>query len=304
MNQTQRHAGNLDHTLPHQVGQITQPAPPQPHIPPMVRPSVVMAPILQYRPRRRVIPRWALGLAGLCAVVFACLGGIALLLILGSAGSPAAAVYVSPVPPINTPEPLPTATPPPMPTPTEEPRTVHVVRQGEELSVIAKKYNVSIDAIVALNTLSDPDLIQVGQRLVIPAAGVWQPDATTAPSAPLANGKSILVSVASQRIYAYEDGHFVRSTLVSTGRIGTDTVLGDYRIYAKHPVTRMRGPGYDLPNVPYVMYFFEGYGIHGTYWHNNFGRRMSHGCVNLELTDAEWFYHFAPIGTLVRVVAS
>lgn len=43
----------------------------------------------------------------------------------------------------------------------------------------------------------------------------------------------------------------------------------------------MTGPGYDLPNVPYTMYFYQGYGLHGTYWHNNFGTPMSHGCVNM-----------------------
>ena len=43
----------------------------------------------------------------------------------------------------------------------------------------------------------------------------------------------------------------------------------------------MSGPGYYLPGVPYVMYFYQGYGLHGTYWHDNFGQPMSHGCVNL-----------------------
>jgi lipoprotein-anchoring transpeptidase ErfK/SrfK len=53
--------------------------------------------------------------------------------------------------------------------------------------------------------------------------------------------------------------------------------------------------------VPYVMYFFEGYGLHGTYWHNNFGHPMSHGCVNLRTPDAKWFYNWAEIGTPVLV---
>jgi lipoprotein-anchoring transpeptidase ErfK/SrfK len=56
---------------------------------------------------------------------------------------------------------------------------------------------------------------------------------------------------------------------------------------------------YYLPNVPHVMYFYGGYGLHGTYWHNNFGTPMSHGCVNLSQTDAEWLYNWASVGTKV-----
>jgi lipoprotein-anchoring transpeptidase ErfK/SrfK len=49
------------------------------------------------------------------------------------------------------------------------------------------------------------------------------------------------------------------------------------------------------------MYFYKGYGLHGTYWHNNFGTPMSHGCVNLSIPDAEWLYYWAPLGTSVKV---
>ena len=63
----------------------------------------------------------------------------------------------------------------------------------------------------------------------------------------------------------------------------------------------MSGPGYFLPGVPFTMYFYKGYGLHGTYWHNNFGTPMSHGCVNLTIPDSEWLYGFASIGTLVNV---
>ena len=56
---------------------------------------------------------------------------------------------------------------------------------------------------------------------------------------------------------------------------------------------------YYLPGVPWVMYFFQGYAIHGTYWHHNFGKPMSHGCVNLTIEDAKWFYNWAEIGTTV-----
>jgi lipoprotein-anchoring transpeptidase ErfK/SrfK len=63
----------------------------------------------------------------------------------------------------------------------------------------------------------------------------------------------------------------------------------------------MSGPGYYLPNVQWIMYFYSGYAIHGTYWHNNFGQPMSHGCVNLPNNEALWFYQWAPTGTPVLV---
>jgi lipoprotein-anchoring transpeptidase ErfK/SrfK len=49
------------------------------------------------------------------------------------------------------------------------------------------------------------------------------------------------------------------------------------------------------------MYFYDGYGIHGTYWHNNFGTPMSHGCVNLTIEDSAWMFDFASVGTVVFV---
>jgi len=63
----------------------------------------------------------------------------------------------------------------------------------------------------------------------------------------------------------------------------------------------MAGPGYYLSDVPYIMYFYDGYGLHGTYWHSNFGTPMSHGCVNLRTEDAGWLYDFTSIGTLVYI---
>jgi len=51
--------------------------------------------------------------------------------------------------------------------------------------------------------------------------------------------------------------------------------------------------------VPYTMYFYRGYAIHGTYWHSNFGRPMSHGCVNMRTQDAAWLYSWAVVGTPV-----
>ena len=180
------------------------------------------------------------------------------------------------------------------------PTTTHVVERGQELALIAREYGVTTADIVALNGLANPDLLFIGQELLIPAAGAYEPPA---PAAPTATGRAILVSVSQQRIYAFENGEMVHSHLTSTGLPETPTVLGDYRIQRKYVATDMRGEDYFLPDVPWTMYFYQGYAIHGTYWHNSFGRPMSHGCVNLPPEEAQWFYEFADMGTLVRVVS-
>lgn len=115
------------------------------------------------------------------------------------------------------------------------------------------------------------------------------------------SGRWIDVDLTNQMLYAYDGDTLVNSFLVSTGVAAHPTVTGQYHIYVKYVSTLMTGPGYYLPDVPYTMYFYEGYGIHGTYWHNNFGHPMSHGCVNMRTADAEWMFNWASIGTLVNV---
>lgn len=118
----------------------------------------------------------------------------------------------------------------------------------------------------------------------------------------LANeGRWIDVDLSAQRVTAYDGVEQVRSFVVSTGTAIHPTVTGQFRVYIKLTSTPMAGPGYYLPGVPYTMYFYKGYALHGTYWHNNFGTPMSHGCINLTIPDSEWLFHFAEVGTLVNV---
>ena len=109
------------------------------------------------------------------------------------------------------------------------------------------------------------------------------------------------VNLSEQRVSAYEGDTVVKSFLVSTGVPQTPTVTGKYKIYVKVRVQDMSGPGYYLRDVPYVMFFYEDYGLHGTYWHNNFGTPMSRGRVNLTIPDSEWLYNWASVGTVVNV---
>jgi lipoprotein-anchoring transpeptidase ErfK/SrfK len=121
----------------------------------------------------------------------------------------------------------------------------------------------------------------------------------------LPNERWIDVSLSTQSLVAYEGDTPVFETLVSSGLANHPTVTGQFRIWLRFPAQTMDGTrlGYDyyLEDVPYVQYFFEDYALHGTYWHSNFGRPMSHGCVNLSTPDAEWLYNFADYGTVVTV---
>lgn len=118
--------------------------------------------------------------------------------------------------------------------------------------------------------------------------------------------KWIDVDLTQQQVTAYEGSTPVFQTTVSTGLPNTPTVIGQFRIYWKLSSTLMVGPGYYLPDVPYTMYFYRGYSLHGTYWHSSFGQPMSHGCVNLQTEDAEWLFNWAdpPLPAGARQVRS
>ncbi|HAZ29820.1 TPA: hypothetical protein DCY43_03725 [candidate division WWE3 bacterium] len=117
--------------------------------------------------------------------------------------------------------------------------------------------------------------------------------------------KRIEVDLTKQKLYAYKGNKKVYSFLVSTGKWGL-TPTGNFRIWNKLKYTLMAGGSvslgtyYYLPNVPYTMFFYGdnaaksmGFGIHGTYWHDNFGHPMSHGCVNMKTEEAALLFDWA-----------
>lgn len=188
---------------------------------------------------------------------------------------------------------------------------VYTVVAGDTLATIAAKFGTTPSEIMRVNGLYNPNFVYIGQRLRIPGRSALpapQPSSAPAPLpglnpvrvAPTA-GKWIDIDLSEQRITAYENTTPLKSVLVSTGVAWTPTPIGRFAIYTKIPSQTMSGPGYYLPNVPWVMYFTGAYAIHGTYWHHNFGRPMSRGCVNLTIADAKWFYDWAEIGTPVIV---
>ncbi|BAZ47456.1 ErfK/YbiS/YcfS/YnhG family protein [Nostoc sp. NIES-4103] len=113
--------------------------------------------------------------------------------------------------------------------------------------------------------------------------------------------RRIEIDLSEQRLRAWEGKKLVYSFRISTGKRSTPTPIGSFRINSKYRTNRMRGRGYDIPDVPYTMYFHRGYAIHGAYWHNRFGTPVSHGCVNLPVKLARKLYNWTSIGTLVVV---
>lgn len=122
----------------------------------------------------------------------------------------------------------------------------------------------------------------------------------------LTTDKLITVDLGKQRLYAWEGGQIQKEFRVSTGMRYTPTVKGSFKIRSKYDKKDMKGsyPPYEpyfLKDVPNVMFFYGAYAIHGTYWHNKFGYRASHGCVNLPVADAKWLFDWANMGTRVEV---
>jgi lipoprotein-anchoring transpeptidase ErfK/SrfK len=123
----------------------------------------------------------------------------------------------------------------------------------------------------------------------------------------LTSEKLITIDTTKQMLYAWDGGRLINQSPVSTGMIYTPTVKGDnFRIYKKFDLQNMSGnyppyKPYFLKDVPNVMYFYKAYAIHGAYWHNSFGTRYSHGCVNTPVAFSKWLYDFAPVGTRVAV---
>ncbi|MBU0964549.1 L,D-transpeptidase family protein [Patescibacteria group bacterium] len=125
----------------------------------------------------------------------------------------------------------------------------------------------------------------------------------TAPSKSIDDGvvDFILVDLSEQKLYAYSNNILLKSFLVSTGLPGMDTRAGDFRISQKTYSKLYSGPDYYLPNTLWNMRFDQNRLLHGAYWHNNFGHRMSHGCINIAYPDAEWLYNATPMSTRVIV---
>lgn len=131
------------------------------------------------------------------------------------------------------------------------------------------------------------------------------------PTASGLSGRWIEVNTYEQTVAAFENGQLIYATLASTGGRAWPTRLGLFQIWAKQNHGRQTGAYrkdksdyYFLEDVPWVMYFDGDISLHGAYWHDSFGSRKSHGCVNLAPADAKWFFEWASEGTPVYVYSS
>lgn len=112
----------------------------------------------------------------------------------------------------------------------------------------------------------------------------------------------IEVNLSTQTLTAWDHDVTASSSLVSTGKPGFNTPPGIYTISSKHPTRRVqatvRGETWDIPGVPWIMVFRGGgFYLHGVYWHEDFGAAVSHGCVTLPVSYAEWLYDWTRVDT-------
>lgn len=162
----------------------------------------------------------------------------------------------------------------------------------------------------SLTTLYEVRVSDVGRRLAA-ARGVNIAPVAQLPGTPIWSTaiwqRHIDVDLTTQQMVAYEGDLAVWHAPVATGRDGFNTPTGDFAIYYRVPMQDMTGSmggeTWYVPHIPWVQYIVGGVAFHGTYWHNAHGTgvRMSHGCVNLRIDDAQWLYEWADIGTTVTI---
>ncbi len=130
--------------------------------------------------------------------------------------------------------------------------------------------------------------------------GTWLEQRKVARVIPAQNpgaDKWVAVNLYEQVLTAYEGDRLIYATLISSGLPQWQTNTGTFKVWSKYATTPMSGAMgqpdfYSLPAVPYVMYFDNDISLHGTYWHDGFGFKHSHGCVNMTISDAHWAFNW------------
>jgi lipoprotein-anchoring transpeptidase ErfK/SrfK len=237
------------------------------HVTPTPKPLTIPQPVVMET--RRPVGIWLVVVLCLVSLVFF---GLELI----PSGYVRAAVKAGPISQVAVDKPSLTPTVTNTPTPTQTPTVTPTSTPTNTPTPTQTATNVPTAVPTVVNVSVIPDDIEAGQK--------W-----------------IDIDLSAQRLYAYQGNEVVRSFLVSTGTWQHPTPVGQYAVYIKLRYTDMAGPGYYLPDVPYTMYFYSGYGIHGTYWHSNFGTPMSHGCVNMETSEAGWLFDWSYVGILVNI---
>ncbi len=175
------------------------------------------------------------------------------------------------------------------------------VPQGALNEAVAGFNRYQLVTIFAEERHGDEIWYMLGPDLWVEQKNVARADVDPPPEGVGPGEKWIEIDLFEQTIIAYEGERLVYATLVSSGRTATATPPGLYRVYSKlwegkmsHPDVEDGSPAwYFIEDVPWTMYFHEGYSIHTAFWHDAFGFTRSHGCVNLSPRDALWFFNWA-----------
>ena len=117
--------------------------------------------------------------------------------------------------------------------------------------------------------------------------------------------KWIDINLSNKTVTAYEGATVVHGPVsVVDGAAATPTATGTYHVYLQRESQTMRGENadgsnYETEGVPWITYFYQGYALHGAPWRTSFGYSGSHGCLNMPVGEAQWFFNWAEIGTTV-----
>ena len=196
----------------------------------------------------------------------------------------------------------PTVKPKPQPEPANP--AIHVVQPGDTLGQIAQRYSTTVAAILAANDLPSADVLGVGQRLIIPKGGGSVPTTAVKPT-------KFVVSISQQRCWLYAGETLIAKWVCSTGRSGSGTRPGTYRIQSKLP--KAYGSTWNIWMPYWLGIYWAGAsenGIHGLPWNaktgvqvwtGNVGKRITYGCVMLDNVNAKMLYNMAWIGMPVVI---
>ena len=230
--------------------------------------------------------------------------------------SPTPTETASPTPTsTSTPTAEPTATAHPTATPsnpTRAPNASYTIQAGDTLMIIAQRYNVSLQDLIAANDLPNPSLIRAGQVVTIPGPGTVpasQPAGPSVPSTANTSGKYILIDISEQRTYAYENNQLVFNFVASTG-LWNSTRIGTFKILDKIPNAYSNAYGIWMPY--WMGIYYSGTlenGIHGLpklwngveLWGNLLGQPATYGCIESKTSEAKQLYDWAEVGISVVI---
>lgn len=167
---------------------------------------------------------------------------------------------------------------------------------GKSVCGVAEKHARFVPA--GLTEVNGETYVRGPRGLLVPARAVRLIEKQSRPGGVGPSDKWVHIDLTRQTLVAYEGDVPVYATLVSSGKEGHTTPSGLYRIQRKYLSKTMRAVDpkeglYHIEDIPWTMYYYGAYAVHGAYWHDVFGEVRSHGCTNVAPADARWIYHWS-----------